>query len=410
MGYCHFTNTIKLAICKLMNNIMNQIKSTRIVSLDLLKGIIIVMMIMDHSRIFFYSGSYLFDPADPEKTNLLLFLTRWITHFCAPAFSVLAGISAYLIGLRKSKKELSIFLLKRGIWLIFVELIIVNFGWTFDIYFSSFTFGVIWCLGISMIVLSAIIHLKMNHILIISLLILFGHNLLDTVSIKDNFLWSLLHEKRNYNISNIHYSIYYPIIPWIGIMSIGYYFGSFYNKAFSAKRRRKIFNLIGIFSLLLFVAFRSINQYGNYHKWETYDTLIQTIYSFVEPAKYPPSLTFLLLSFGIMCLILSNIENTKGKVLKFFSAFGRVPFFVYIIHIFIMHFLSVVFYRLTLMYRRYEISNSDYPNSEISLERGTDIGIMFLIWIGILIILYPICKKFGTYKQNNKDKWWLSYF
>ena len=389
---------------------MNQIKSSRIVSLDLLKGIIIVMMAMDHTRIFFHSSSYLFDPTDPEKTNLLLFLTRWITHFCAPAFSILAGISAYLIGKRKSKKELSVFLVKRGIWLIIVELIIVNFGWTFDIYFSSFNFGVIWCLGISMIFLAAIIHLKMKHILIISLLILFGHNLLDTIPIQDNFLWSILHEKRNFNIFSIHFIIYYPIIPWIGVMSLGYYFGAFYDKDYNAKRRRKIFNLIGISSLLLFIVFRSINQYGNHHKWETYDTLIQTIYSFLEPTKYPPSLTFLLLAFGIMFLILGNIENTKRQISEFFSVFGRVPFFVYIIHIFIIHFFSVVFYRLTLMYRHYEISNSANPNSEISLERGTSIGITFLIWIGIIIILYPLCKKFWAYKQNNKDKWWLSYF
>ena len=224
---------------------MNKIATQRIQSLDLLKGAVMVIMALDHTRDYFHYDAFFYKSTDPLQTDAFIYFTRWITHFCAPAFCLLAGVSAYLVGMRKSKKELSIFLLKRGIWLIFVEVGIVNFGWFFNIHFGSIPLGIIWSLGISMLFLAAIIHLPFKSILWCSLLIIFGHNLLDNIHFEDNLLWSILHEQRRFTfLGGRKLLTAYPIIPWVGIMSLGYYFGSFYQKTIEPIKRQKLFTLI----------------------------------------------------------------------------------------------------------------------------------------------------------------------
>ena len=204
-----------------------------------------VIMALDHTRDYFHYDSFFIDPTDPEKTTFILYFTRWITHFCAPAFSLLAGISAFLVGRRKSKKELSLFLLSRGLWLIFIEFTIVNFGWKFDIYFSTFYLLVIWSLGISMIFLAALIHQKLNQILIASLITIFGHNLLDGLTVKDNFLFAVIHQMEAFEFfSDTTVRVVYPIIPWIGVMSLGYYLGSFYGKNVDPQKRQLTFTVV----------------------------------------------------------------------------------------------------------------------------------------------------------------------
>jgi uncharacterized membrane protein len=229
---------------------MNLIKENRIASLDLLKGLVMVIMALDHTRDYFHHGSFLFDPADPEKTNLALFITRWITHYCAPAFSFLAGVSAFLAGRKKSKNELSAFLLKRGIWLVVIEFTVVNFGWRFDIYFESIGLLVIWSLGISMILLAALVHMELKYILLFSLLMIFGHNLLDYVDVAGSHLWSILHEREGFQILNgLTIRVVYPIIPWIGVMSLGYYFGQYYDRNIEPAKRQKLFLTVGWLAL-----------------------------------------------------------------------------------------------------------------------------------------------------------------
>ena len=177
---------------------MSQNKSNRIESLDLLKGLIMIIMALDHVRDYFHYDAFFFDPTDPDNTNIILYFTRWITHYCAPAFSFLAGISAFLVGRKKSKSELSVFLLKRGIWLVFIELIVVNFSWYFDIHFSTISLLVIWSLGISMIFLAGLIHLKLKYVLIFSVLMIFGHNILDYFPVEKGILWSIIHYFREW--------------------------------------------------------------------------------------------------------------------------------------------------------------------------------------------------------------------
>ena len=386
------------------------ITKTRIESLDLLKGLVIVIMAIDHVRGFFHYSTYFFDPTDPALTTTPLFLTRFITNFCAPAFSFLAGISAFIVGKRKTKNELSIFLLKRGLWLVFVELVIMNFGWCFDSTFRTVVFQVIWILGISMIFLAGLIHLPKNVILIFSCVLIFGHNFLDNIHFDNNILWTFLHERKAFLTTPNHvFRVGYPIIPWVAVMSLGYYFGLFYDKNYDPIKRRKLFNSIGITAIILFVLLRGINIYGNLLPWKDYGNLKQTLFSFFNLTKYPPSLSFLLVTLGGAFLFLAHSEKLKGKAVDFFSVFGRVPFFFYIIHIYLIHFLALIVAEVTGFGWQKMILPALPFRVEALKGFGFNLFIVYLIWIFVIAILYPLCKTFDRYKQAHKEKWWLSY-
>ncbi|MCP9770984.1 DUF1624 domain-containing protein [Lacihabitans sp. LS3-19] len=389
---------------------MTTITKSRIESIDLLKGLVMVIMALDHARDFFHYSAFIFDPADPSQSTLPIFFTRFITHFCAPAFSFLAGTSAYMAGKRKTKKELSIFLVKRGLWLIFIEMTIVNFAWYFDIYFRSPEFLVIWCLGISMVVLAGLIHLPLKTILIFSCLLIFGHNLLDSIGFEGNFLWAVLHEQSVFKISDA-YTFYldYPMIPWVGVMALGYYFGSFYNKTFDPDKRKKSFNIIGISAIVLFVVLRWTNIYGDPNPFKHFGTAAKDLMSFLQLTKYPPSLLFLLATLGGVFLFLANTEKLRGSIVNFFSVFGRVPFFYYILHLYLIHLFALVLAQLT-GFGWESMILTDWMTEVPALQGyGFNLFIVYLIWIGVVLLLYPLCKKFDVYKQAHKEKWWLSY-
>ncbi|MGM5471335.1 DUF1624 domain-containing protein [Flavobacteriaceae bacterium LMO-SS05] len=389
---------------------MNQLKTNRIESLDILKGIVIIFMALDHTRDYFHTDSFLFDPADPEKSNMVLFFTRWITHFCAPAFSFLAGISAFLVGRRKSKSQLSAFLLKRGIWLIFIEFTIVYLGWSFNMSFGSIGLLVIWSLGISMILLAAIIHLSMKNILILSLVIIFGHNLLDNLHFDQNMLWSIMHERGSYTLfDRIDVRIVYPIIPWVGVMSLGYYFGKFYNREVTPEYRQKLFNKIGLACIAGFLIIRGINLYGNSDPWIAFDSFSQTVISFMDPSKYPPSMTYLLMTLGPSLLFLGNSEHLKGRITDFCATFGKVPFFIYIIHIYVIHLFATILAELTGFGYEAMVLSGFVSTNEQLIGYGVNLGWVYVVWLTIVLMLYPLCLKFSKYKLNHKEKWWLSY-
>ena len=300
----------------------------RIKSIDLLKGLVMVLMALDHVRDYFHYSAFFFDATDPDQTTLPIFFTRFITHFCAPAFSFLAGISAFMTGKRKPINELSSFLFKRGLWLVFVELIIINFAWKFDINFTHIGLQTIWSLGISMIVLSGLIYLPKKFILAFSLVIIFGHNLLDNIHFDGSYLWSIVHEPQKFEFAENHTIIFaYSLLPWIAVMSLGYCFGSLYETTFNVQKRKRILNNLGIGSLLLFCILIAFNSYGHPVKWTNYGDTSKTIMSILDVNKYPPSLLYLLITLGGTFLFLANAEKLKGKVVDFFCIFGRVPFF-----------------------------------------------------------------------------------
>ncbi|MDH5602895.1 MAG: heparan-alpha-glucosaminide N-acetyltransferase domain-containing protein [Cyclobacteriaceae bacterium] len=389
---------------------MNPISTNRIQSLDLLKGLVMIIMALDHTRDYFHAAAFYFNPTDPAITTWPIFLTRWITHYCAPVFCFLAGISAFLVGRKKNTRELSSFLLIRGIWLIIVQMILVNFAWTFDVSFRYSELSVIWSLGISMIVLAALVHWSKTAILVFSILVIFGHNLLDSVHFENNSWWAILHESGPIRFSQ-EYVLYvaYPLIPWMAVMSLGYYFGALYDKQVPVIVRKKTLTIIGISCIALFIILRWSNLYGDLSTWENYNSASKTLMSFLAVTKYPPSLTFLLMTLGPSFLLLANAENLRGWIVNFFSTFGRVPFFYYIIHLYLIHFLAGIVARLT-GYGWHMMVLPDWV-TDVPLLKGYGFRLwgVYFIWIIVIGLLYPLCRWFDAYKLNHKEKWWLSY-
>jgi uncharacterized membrane protein len=368
-----------------------------------------VLMALDHTRDYFHAAAYIYSPTDPMHTTWAIYLTRWTTHFCAPAFSFLAGMSAFMVGRRRTTGALSGFLLKRGLWLVFIELTVVNFAWFFDIHFRTPCLLVIWSLGISMIVLAGLVYLPRTAILIFSCMVIFGHNVLDGVHFNESFLWAVIHDRGSFFLNGYHLSVGYPIVPWIAVMSLGYCLGSLYNTSYDSGRRKKTLNIIGLSAIALFIIIRGINIYGDPAPWTHYDTISRSLMSFFNPNKYPPSLLYLLMTLGPSLIFLANSENLKGSVVNFFCTFGRVPFFFYILHIYLIHLVALVFAQLSGLGWRVMILNDWVSESPALKGYGFSLWVVYAVWIGVIVSLYPLCKKFDAYKGNHKEKWWLSY-
>ncbi|MEO8763630.1 MAG: heparan-alpha-glucosaminide N-acetyltransferase domain-containing protein [Ginsengibacter sp.] len=389
---------------------MTSTTKNRIESIDFLKGLVMVIMALDHVRDYFHFSTHFFDPSDPAKSTLPIYFTRWITDFCAPAFSFLAGLSAFLIGKRKSPNELSIFLLKRGIWLIFIEVTLITFGWHFDIHFRNILLQTIWQLGVSMIVLAGLIHLTRPTILTFSCVVIFGHNLLDTIHFDGNLLWAFIHERSRFQYTEGHYiRESYSLVPWIAVMSLGYCFGPFYNNSFDPVKRKNLLNGIGIGAVALFLLLIAINKYGDPARWTNYGDAGKTLMSILNVTKYPPSLLFLLMTLGGTFLFLANAEKLKGKFVNFFCVFGRVPFFYYIIHIYLIHFIALLAAEFTGFGWQKMILSVFITKVDELKGYGFSLVMVYFIWVSVILALYPLCKKFDNYKQTNKNKWWLSY-
>ncbi|MET0243680.1 MAG: heparan-alpha-glucosaminide N-acetyltransferase domain-containing protein [Flavitalea sp.] len=393
---------------------MTALAKTRITSIDFLRGTIMIIMALDHVRDYLYKGSFYFDPLDLEKTNGVLYFTRWITHLCAPIFMLLAGTSAFLSSQRKTKKELSIFLVKRGLWLIFLEMIIVNFGWNFNIAFPMFLFITIWALGVSMIILAALIHLPLRVILAFSLILIAGHNLLDTIKFEGNtpqaFGWSLLHFQQGFMVGNELLLVGYPLIPLIAVMPLGYCLGELYTRDFDAGKRRKILSLSGWIAVGLFILIRYSNIYGEPVKWTTQKDGFFTFLSFMKVSKYPPSLLYLLITIGPGLLFLAYTEKIQNRFVAIVSVYGRVPMFYYLIHIYIIHLIALMASMFTPGedWHHWILDQPIWFTDNLR-GYGFSLPVAYMVWILLIVLLYPLCKRYDRYKQSNKDKWWLSY-
>ena len=393
-------------------------KNNRIESIDIVRGIAMVIMALDHVRDFVHMQANVDDPLNLQTTTPILFFTRWITHFCAPTFVFLSGTSIYLQSLRKNQKELSSFLIKRGLWLMFAELFIISIAWTFDPLYHIHPMQVIWAIGISMVILGLIIHLRFNFILIIGLLIFFGHNLLDipesAPGFKANFWWDLVHHGF-YSVysyaPNRFVLIVYAFLPWTGIMIMGYCAGVFFAPKYSVEKRKKVLISLGIGLLALFVLLRSINQYGNPYHWSIQKNDFYSFLSFIDVRKYPPSLMYASCLLGIAFLLLAFLENIKNAFTKSMMVFGRTAFFYYILHLYLAHLLGAAgfFIRGGHSFNDAIISMQKLPFLFIIPGEGFSLTIVYVLWIGLVIVLYPLCKKYDQYKTAHKEKWWLSY-
>jgi uncharacterized membrane protein len=390
------------------------LKRSRIQSIDLLRGIVMIIMALDHVRDYFHDKAFLYSPEDLSQTTAPIFFTRWITHFCAPVFVLLAGISAYLYGEKKGKKALSFFLFTRGVWLVIAEMFIVTLGWTFNILYPFFNLQVIWATGISMLVLAVIIYMKRWFIFIVGIALIAGHNLLDTIHVQGNglasFVWSLLHEPGNHNVGKIIFSVRYPILPWIGIIVAGYFAGHLYAADYDAGKRKKILLSTGVASILAFIMLRAGNYYGDAAHWSLQNNEAFSLLSYLNVSKYPPSLLYILMTLGPAFIFLSLAEKPLNAWVSKISMLGRVPMFYYLLHIYLIHFLAVIGAVIS-GYQWQDMILSVRVNRSPQLKGyGFNLMTVYMVWISILLLLWPFCKWFDNYKrQHQSSQWWLGY-
>jgi uncharacterized membrane protein len=382
---------------------------TRIYSLDILRGAVMIVMALDHVRDFIHADAFVHNPLDFATTTPLLFFTRWITHFCAPTFVFLAGTSAFLQSQRKSKGELSSFLIKRGLWLIFIEVVVITFAWTFNPHYNVIILQVIWVIGISMVLLGLLIWLPYKILLPLGLLIVFGHNAFDhNQAIQNSGLFWDVAMKGNFAVHCITpdhcFLVIYAVVPWLGLMILGYCFGKLYRSTVDGSYRKKMLIYLGVGLILLFIVLRAFNIYGDPHPWSMQKNPVYSFLSFINVNKYPPSLLFLCITIGPAMLILALLENFKNQVSRAITVFGRVPFFFYVIHLYLIHFISMILF----FSRGHSFQEGVAGNSVVAFHFFSPGEGVYLIWIIVVLSLYPLCKWFNDYKNRN-PKWWLSY-
>jgi uncharacterized membrane protein len=378
----------------------------RIQSIDVLRGIVMVIMALDHVRDYMHISANTDDPLNLANTTAPLYFTRWITHFCAPVFVFLSGTSIYLQSLRKTKKELGIFLLKRGGWLIFAECVLIGFGWTFNPFFNVFFLQVIWAIGISMVLLGVMLLLRLPYrlIFILGILIVAGHNLLDIPEskpgFKASFWWDLFHHG---------FFVTYQYAPNYFLLMV-YPFGKLFSSDFSAEQRRKILLYTGSGLILFFIALRYSNVYGDPFAWSRQQDGFHTFLSFIKVHKYPPSLLYMCITIGPALIVLALIENVQNRFTGWMRIYGRTAFFYYILHIYLIHIIATVcfFARGGTMT---EASNSarQLPFLFVIPGQGYNLWIVYATWLAVVLALYPLCKRYDHYKTLHKEKWWLSY-
>ncbi len=375
--------------------------TARLASIDVLRGLAMVLMALDHVRDFFTDVR--FDPLDLSQASAPLFLTRWITHFCAPAFVLLAGVSAYLTGRRCTRMQLSQFLFTRGLWLVVLEVTLMSLVWTFNVRYDHGLFlQVIWAIGVSMIVLAALVHLPLRAIAVLSVAMICGHNALDAVEPQSLGawapLWSLLHVSGPIP----HAFVAYPLIPWIAVMSLGYCIGAMFE--LEPQRRAQQLVYLGAASLTVFVLLRTPNVYGDPSSWTLQGTTLRTLLSFVDVQKYPPSLQYLLLTLGVTILLLGACESARGRLSAVLQTFGRVPLFFYVLHIALAHLAAGVI-AFAMGFGTALLSDDLFA---IPQQWGFGLPVVYLAWLLVVATLYPACRWFAAVKRQRTD-WWLSY-
>jgi uncharacterized membrane protein len=374
----------------------------RLSSIDVLRGLVIVIMALDHVRAYFTDVR--FDPLDPTQTNGLLYLTRWITNLCAPTFILLAGVSAYLMSRRTTKPALTRSLITRGSWLIVLECTVVTFAWTFSFrYEMGAILQVIWAIGVSMIVLGLLVRLPVRVVGAIGLAICAGHNLLDPVPPEAfgdwAWLWKVLHVKAG--PTGIAF-IYYPLVPWVGLMAVGYALGKVYD--LDSARRTQLLLAFGGAAIVLFFALRLINGYGDPHPWIPQADFGHTVMAFMNVQKYPPSLDYLLATVGPALLLLAWFERVRGWFVGILQTFGRVPLFFYVLHIALAH-LAAGLLAMSMGFGT-DVLGGFFLN--FPPKWGVGLGGVYAAWLFVIATLYPACLWFADLKERRRD-WWLYY-
>lgn len=396
----------------------------RLISIDLLRGLIMVIMALDHVRDFFFRHGV--DPTDLKETTPGLFFTRWITHFCAPLFLLLAGVGIALSRQRgKTGSALSTFLVTRGLWLVFLEWCIVRtFGWAWNFDFHYLPCWVIWTLGWSMVILAGLVRLPTWFSITFGVVLIVGHHLTDQVKAEDlgrlRVAWCFLHDSQDVavhpekglipkkeveNFQGYTISAGYPLIPWVGVMALGYGLGVVY--AWEAYRRRRFLALLGTGCCLAFVILRAINGYGESSRWEPQPSFFFNLIAFLNCTKQPPSLCYLLMTIGPGLLFLAYFDRGAGRWAGPFITFGKVPLFFYLLHLPLIHALCLLaaWWQLSA-FPTWLFTNP--PLGDVPAAFGFPLPVIYGVWLLVVVMLYPLCRWYAGVKARNKSPW-LSY-
>ena len=385
-------------------------ETARVVSVDLVRGGVMVLMALDHARWFF--SDVRFAPEDVLETTLPLFLTRWVTHFCAPVFFLLAGASAALSARRRGAADVARNLAARGLLLVVLELTLVGFAWEFRPG-SSFA-GVIWCLGASMLALAALVHVPRGALAALALAAIAGHDLLDGVDPRSlgsaAWIWRLLHAPGNAALPwGGAWFVLFPLVPWFAVMALGYALGPWFAR--SRDERRRLLAVSGAVAAALFVVLRATNLYGNPPgsfmpggpgHFRAYPGSGRTLIAFLDTEKYPPSLQYLLMTLGPALLALAALDREpRGRAAEWIATFGRVPFFFYVLHLYLIHLAALALgVALGQPWQWLGTRGGDPPAGY-----GYPLGVVWLVWIGAVAALYPPCAWFARVKARGSSRW-----
>jgi len=376
----------------------------RLTSVDLLRGVIMIVMALDHVRDYVH---YPVDPMNLATTTAPLFATRWITHLCAPVFMLLAGASAYLqLARGKSRAELSRFLVTRGLWLVVLEVTVIRcLGWRFNFDYHNTSLIVIWALGISMVVLAGLIWLPRRVVFAMCVVAIAGHNVLDGY-VPDGPLaplWHLLHVPGPVLSGSHAVFVGYPLIPWVFVMALGYAAGSVLD--LEQGRRRRTLVLAGLAMIASFVMLRGVIGYGDPMPWHAADSLRDSVFAFLHVQKYPPSLCYLLATLGPALIMLAMFEHWQGRIADAVLVFGRVPMFYYLIHLPLIHGVALV-----LALTRHDSIGFMFDGifAPKPPGYGYPLWVTYVVWAGVIVVLYLPCRWYAAYKQSHRQ-WWLSY-
>ncbi|WP_093834715.1 DUF1624 domain-containing protein [Spirosoma endophyticum] len=379
-------------------------------SIDVMRGLVMIIMALDHVRDLLHTTSLTQSPTDLTTTTPALFFTRWVTYLCAPTFVFLSGVSAFLsMNIRNDLAATRRFLLTRGIWLIVLEFSVVNFGMWFDPHFDFLIAEVIAAIGVGFLILSILLTLPPRTIGLIGGMIVVLHGLIALIPVPENGLVkgliALFAPMAFPYATGKLFLVAYPPVPWLGIMLLGYGAGHYFASA--EKQQRPIFLKIGLLSLGVFTFLRAANLYGDPVNWSAQKNLLYTCLSFVNVTKYPPSLQFCLLFLGIMFLILSGVQGLKNNWTAIVSVYGKTPLFYFLVHWYLIHPLVFV-----MVFRQGFKSSDLVFGSNFGRPKtgsGVELWAIYAIWVFIVLLMYPLCRWYGTYKERHKEQTWLRY-
>ena len=385
----------------------SQAARTRIDSIDVVRGVIMVIMALDHTRDYF--GMPGANPVNLATTTPALFFARWITHFCAPTFFLLTGTGAYLSLSKQTPRQLSQFLFTRGLWLIFLEIVVLRFMMQFNVDYRVTMLTVLWALGWAMIALSALVFLRPSLVGVIGGLLIVAHNAFDGVRSANPF-WSFLHSP-GFLVNNAEHVVFiaYPIIPWIGVTAVGYALGQVYR--WSAERRQRWLMRAGIAVTASFFVLRGVNVYGDPVRWAVQRSGAFTLISFFNVNKYPPSLLFLLMTLGPVLLFLRAVDANTPRVMRPAMIIGKVPMFYFLLHFPLIHLIAVaVCFALNgSAHWMFESPSLDKFPFTTPPVWGFSLPIVYLVWAIVVVACYPLSRWYADVKRRRPDLKWLSY-